>query len=56
MSKRYRIVRDTYCGYAVQVWRWWFPFWVEPVINTHSSVERAEAWLETHKAEVVKYL
>lgn len=44
MSNRYRIVRDNYAGYEVQVWRWWFPFWVQPTINTHSTVEGAEQW------------
>lgn len=44
MSNRYRIIRDGYAGYEVQVWRWWFPFWIQPVTNTHSTVESAEQW------------
>lgn len=41
---RLRIVRDKYAGYEVQVWRWWWPFWTEAdFMNTHFSVERAEA-------------
>lgn len=44
MRNRYRIVRDNYAGYEVQVWRWWLPFWVQPTINTHSTVDGAEQW------------
>ena len=29
MMAQYRIVRDTYNGYEVQVRRWWFPVWVQ---------------------------
>lgn len=45
----YRIVRDGYCGYEVQSWRWWWPIWMEcsnpergQISNSHSSVEKAE--------------
>ena len=46
-SKRYRIVKDNYCGYEVQVWRIWFPIWIESnYINTHSSLEKAKKHIE----------
>lgn len=53
---RYRIVRDKYCGFAVQWWRWYWPFWSEPLVNTHSSIEDAETWAHSHSCMVVKYL
>lgn len=42
--RHYRIVSDRWSGFEVQVWRWWWPFWVMPTCNTHRSVERAEAF------------
>jgi hypothetical protein len=44
--RRARIVTDNYAGYEVQVWCLWWPFWRQPGIsvNTHSSIERAEAY------------
>jgi hypothetical protein len=52
--KRYRIVRDNYCGYEVQAWRIWFPFWLEcGIANTHVSIERAKAYIEYLKSPVV---
>lgn len=56
LRKRYRIVRDGYLGYEVQVWRWYWPFWVQPYTNTHSSIERAEIMIEFLKNKVVKYV
>ncbi len=57
MSARYRVVRDNYAGYEVQIWRWWWPFWVPASpCNTHISVERAEEWARGHAGDVVKYL
>lgn len=55
MKPRYRIVTDRLFGYAVQVWRWWWPFWCEPHPNSHNSVEQAEAWAR-NQFKVVKYL
>lgn len=52
----YRIVTDCYCGYEVQVWRTWWPFWVAAGTNTHTSVEGATAYAERHASRVVKYL
>ena len=42
---KYRIVRDTHCGYKVQSKLWWW-FWcganLNDYVNTFSSVEEAE--------------
>lgn len=45
--KQYRIVRDRYAGWEVQV-KWWpIPVWWQAgVINTHASRERALRWAE----------
>jgi hypothetical protein len=57
MMTQYRIVRDTYAGYEVQVRRWWFPLWVPlGFSNTHTSIERAEAWMKGAIKEEVKRL
>lgn len=53
----YRIVADNYCGYEVQIRRWWFPIWVEAdFCNSHSTVASAEKWAERHAQGCVKYL
>jgi hypothetical protein len=50
---RYRVVRDGYCGYEVQKWRLWWPFWMQcwgrGICNTHTSLEKAQAFIENHK-------
>jgi len=50
---KYRIVTDSYCGYEVQKWRIWFPFWIQchsrGCVNTHVSVEKAKEFIEWHK-------
>ena len=66
MEPRYRIVRDRYSGYEVQVWRWWCLRWVQAGgTNTHNTVEDAERFAEScekkrlrkrHAGNVVKYL
>lgn len=57
MKAKYRIVRDAYCGFEVQIWRWWLPFWLQAgFINTFPSVERAEEFARAHASPVVKYL
>ena len=44
--KKYRIVRDRYLGYECQVWRLWFPFWVQmDFTNTHSTIENAKEFI-----------
>jgi hypothetical protein len=52
----YRIVRDTYSGYEVQIRRWWFPIWLQIGINTHVSEERAEVFAKVHANKVVRNL
>lgn len=58
MRAHYRIVTDKYAGFEVQVWRWWWPFWVQAgFTNTHCSVEQAERWAISHASGgVVKNL
>jgi len=56
MKNRYRIVADNFRGYEVQIWRWWWPFWVELGHNTFCTVEEAEVWAKSQKQPVVKYL
>lgn len=57
MKNEYRIVRDNYAGYEVQIRRWWFPLWVQVnFINTHFSIERAEKYAKDHANGDVKYL
>lgn len=65
-APRYRIVTDRWNGFEVQVWRWWWPFWEMPALNTSPSVEEAKAWLARHlnrqeqrksfEAKVVEYI
>ena len=51
--RKYRIVRDIYSGYECQVWRLWFPFWVQMnFTNTHSSLEGAINYIENNKRVV----
>lgn len=57
-TTRYRIVRDGYLGYEVQVWRLWFPIWLEcwgngGPANTHTSLEKAQEFIEQHKKSKV---
>lgn len=58
LRKRYRIVRDEYLGFEVQIWRWWFPIWVQAgdIINTHSSEELAIEYAKRHAQRVVRNL
>jgi len=54
---RYRIVKDRYCGYEVQQWCWYWPVWVCCAFsNTHTTVERAERWLDGYRNRVVKVI
>ena len=57
MAAEYRIVTDQYCGFEVQIRRWWWPFWTQVgLANTHTSIERAEAFARGHSKIVVKNL
>jgi|LakMenEpi03Aug12_release.lakeMendotaPanAssembly.Ray.scaffolds.fasta_scaffold867282_1 hypothetical protein len=52
--KKYRIVKDNCNGYECQVWRLWFPFWVEMNFsNTHTSIEKAKCFIENNSNTVV---
>ena len=52
--RKYRIVRDEYCGYQCQVWRLWFPFWVEMNgVNSHISLESAIDYIKNGEKKVV---
>lgn len=53
--KRARIVTDAYLGYEVQVWRWWFPIWLQAGFsNTYSNLAAAEAFAIAQLQKVVK--
>ncbi len=57
MAIYYRIVRDRYCGYEVQSWRWMWPFWVQAGgTNTHTTIEAARRYAEGHARGVEEYL
>jgi len=57
MKPRYRIVTDNYAGYQVQVWHWWWPFWVQAAFsNTHSTLERARKFAKNHANRIVEYV
>jgi hypothetical protein len=52
--KKYRIVKDNFNGYECQVWRLWFPFWVQMNFsNTHTSIEKAKCFIENNSNTVV---
>ncbi len=56
-APEYRIVRDRFLGYEVQKRVWWYPFWKQVGFsNTHSSLERAEAFAAADAQPTVKYL
>jgi hypothetical protein len=55
MKTKYRIVSDRYAGYECQIWRWYWPFWVQMgFTNTHLSIEAAKRYIDSH-AFVVNY-
>lgn len=56
MRNEYRIVKDRYYGFEVQIRRWWWPFWKMAGLNTHTSVEKAQDWAIGHAKPPVKYL
>jgi len=52
--RKYRIVSDEYCGYQCQVWRLWFPFWVEMnFVNSHISLESEIDYIKNGEKKVV---
>jgi len=57
MRRRYRIVRDRYAGFEVQVWRWWLPIWMQAGgKNTHSTEGRAIEYATRHAKPIVRDL
>ncbi len=57
LRPRYRIVRDRYLGYEVQVWRWWLPLWLEVgFCNTHPSEASAVEFAKRRANKVVRNL
>jgi len=49
MKTKYRIIGDYYLGYKCQIWRWYWPFWVQMGdTNTHSSIEDAKRYIGLH--------
>jgi len=49
--KKYRVVKDNYNGFEAQVWRWWFPFWIECFFsNTSGTLDDAKEVIEAHKS------
>lgn len=59
-KNQYRIVKDSYGGYEVQIKKWWFPFgWRQCDINTHTSIKKAEEYAMQHSIGnviLVRYL
>jgi len=51
----HRVVRDTHCGYTVQIRRWWLPFWLGTAC-TKSTLREAESMAEGYARLPVKYL
>lgn len=54
--KRYRIVRDNLLYYKVQVWRLWFPFWIDVPAAFFFSLNSAEDFIRTYATPFVKYV
>ena len=53
--RKYRIVKDGYLGYQCDVWRLWFPFWIQMGFsNTFSSIEKAEEYIRIKNT--IKYV
>lgn len=53
---KYRIVTDAYAGYEVQVWRLWWPFWIEVaegvfMCNTWVSIDDAKEFIYNLKSK-----
>lgn len=42
---RYRVVADDYLGFEAQRRLWFWPFYSQWIINTHSSVEEAKRFV-----------
>jgi len=59
---RMRIVTNRYGGYNIQVWRWWWPFWVLKDYSHYKKIEDIKEdiayyrELSAFKPKVVEYL
>lgn len=42
------IFRDTYLGYEVRIWKWYWPFWTSYDYRSFSTVEAAEEFAKSH--------
>ena len=51
--RQYRVVKDRFLGFESQVWRLWWPFWVQiwedGITNTHRTLKDAQELIEKHK-------
>jgi len=60
--KKYRIVKDKFCGFEVQCWRFYFPFWAEcmegGITNTNTTEAKAQDLIDKKggdKILILKY-
>lgn len=45
----YKIIRNPTYGYTVQMWRIWFPFWIDAGLwNVSQTYEEAERYAARH--------
>jgi hypothetical protein len=55
--RKYRIVSDQYLGYEVQIWKIYWPFWIQcDFCNTFISITAAENFAKGHAKIKVKNL
>ena len=53
---QYRIVRDTYLGYAAEWRTWYWPFWMECFCgNTSATLEKAREVCDRHRNGLPQY-
>ena len=57
MMSKYRIIEYHHHGYKVQIFRWWWPFWIEAdFVNTHYTIEDALEFAKHHATRKPIYL
>lgn len=63
MKNKYRVVKDNFSGYEVQIKYWYLPiFWFQvggmAGVNTHNTIQKATDFAQWHAKErgCVKYL
>jgi len=55
--KKYRIVKDTYCGFEVQVKYCFLPFWLQcSSTNSHVSLMCAKEFIAIRKKTIVLWV